>query len=99
MHIGHITKRSRRAALEVEGDEVLCLECLIPTTVKSIDCGFGDDFGGVSDWRSVTKCCEGEEFRYLGCDNCDAMVAVEKYGDNLLCEYCMAEAKGEEVVR
>jgi hypothetical protein len=96
VYTGHITRGTRRAAREREGKEVLCLECLAPTELVSLDCGFDDQFGGVTDWRSVTKCCEGEDYRDIGCDNCGMIVAVEKYGDNLLCEHCIVEAREED---
>jgi len=69
---GHIVFNSKRSAQEELGStgKVFCLECNKVEELKIGDFGFGDHFGGVSDYRVVTENCEGTDWAKAECEVC-----------------------------
>jgi hypothetical protein len=83
--------------------DVICVECGEVTGLTILDFGFGDDFGGVSDYQCVTKCCESSEW-LKGCSACDKIKPLVKRSENVngrsvdfwYCSECLKELKAEE---
>lgn len=88
--VGTIYRGSKKAAQDQAGKTVLCLDHFAPTKLEAIDYSFGDDFGGVIDWKVETECCGTDNYRDQGCDYCGDMLPLAKLGDCLYCAKCLA---------
>ena len=91
---GHITRNSRSsAAEEIQSNpsQVICLECGQVAKLHTLDYGFSDDFGGVTDYRVMTDCCDSTEWT-KGCSSCGEVKPLLQLSDK--CWYC-AECKKE----
>ncbi len=95
---GHICRNSKanaREQMENNPSEVICSNCGEVTGLTVKDYGFGDDFGGVSDYQCVTKCCEAPEW-FKGCDACGEVKPLKKDSDNYwYCSACLTLIKEE----
>jgi hypothetical protein len=90
MIYGTIVRNSRKSAhfqLYESPKEVICQECLKPSSLEISDYGFADDFGGVVDYRVVTRCCDSEEW-IEGCSGCGEVKTVTKDGSDYFCQEC-----------
>lgn len=106
MRYGHICRNSlgsARAQMDENPSEVVCTNCGQVTGLKIIDNGFGDDFGGVSDYQCVTKCCESSGWE-KGCSACGKVKPLVKQSEIVrgrsynywYCEKCFAELEMEK---
>lgn len=105
MIYGHICYNSRKSAREelMEApSEVVCTNCGEVTELTISDYGFGDAFGGVSDFRVETKCCGGEWVNDCLCcgETKPLKKRTEKVGkyeqEYWYCAECLKEMEAED---
>ena len=98
MIYGHICRNSLKSARETMDEnhsEVVCMECGEVTGLTIVDNGFGDDFGGVSDYQCETKCCGSCEW-LGGCSSCDKVEPLKKLQDEWYCTECYDKLMKEQ---
>jgi hypothetical protein len=106
MIYGHICYNSKKEANEQlceQPPKVVCTECGEVTELHIGDYGFGDAFGGVSNYQVETVCC-GSTHWEKGCSSCGEVTPLTMVNEIVCgraltfwyCKECLEEMKKEK---